>query len=423
MSIAGYLPKGTVVPDHVAIIPDGNRRWARARGWHTFKGHKQGFDRVPELVRVGREMGIHTMTLWAFSTENWNRTKEEIGYLMKMYEEMVEKNLREAHKYEARIIHLGRKDRIPASLLKKVVKAEGETRGYKKHVLNIALDYGGHDEIIRAVGRIISESRIQNPEFRIDQEVGKYRGEYAIYKFAEYLDTREQPYPYVDLVIRTSGEQRTSGLLSWQTAYAEYYFLAEHFPDFTKEKLEEAVMEFSRRRRRFGGGDAAKHLKFNPERAGKWEKEWWKGRKEGDGFNYLVKLTEEVYGLGNGVAMTGAEQILKGWEETGRGEWLRAVNKLEEYFRLLQEETGFAYDAKRAAELEVGWWKCEEGRLEEMEGALREAVAEQFRINGLQAAKAARLRALAWLAGGEGDWQGCEEYLVRGYRVLKEMVA
>ena len=234
---------------HVAIIPDGNRRWAKERGLPTLVGHKKGFERARELVRVSREMGIHTMTLWGFSTENWSRAKNEVRYLMKLFHDLIDENLREAHKSGARIIHLGRRDRIPGSLLKKIVTAEEETKGYTKHVLNIGLDYGGQDELLRAIAKV-QELRITNNELR--KEIGK-QGKYPIYKFAEYLDTAGQPYPYVDLMIRTSGEMRTSGLLLWQAAYAEYYVAPENFPDFTAERFGEVIDDFCRRERRFGG--------------------------------------------------------------------------------------------------------------------------------------------------------------------------
>lgn len=248
------LPPGTKVPKHLAIIPDGNRRWARARGFPTFEGHRQGFNRVVPLVRTARDFGIHTLTLWAFSTENWNRSKEEISYLMKLYEKMIEENLEEAKKEESRIIHLGRKERIPESLRKKIEKAEAETKSFRRYILNIALDYGGHDELLRAVEKIINEVKAGYLTPRgIWQEVGKYNGKYPYFYLKHYLDTGDQPYPYPDFIIRTSGEQRLSGLYCWQAAYSEIYFEKDHFPDFTPEKLRDAILDFSRRSRRFGG--------------------------------------------------------------------------------------------------------------------------------------------------------------------------
>lgn len=243
------LPKGIELPKHVVIIPDGNRRWAQERGLPTLMGHKRGFEAAVKLVRAGREMGIHTMTLWVFSTENWNRTKREISYLMKLYHDMIDRNVAEAHEFESRIIHLGRKDRIPKSLADKIVQAEADTRHYKRHILNVALDYGGQDDILRAIAKCQALG-IKNQE--LWKEIGRH-GKYPIYKFADYLDTAGQPYPYADLMIRTSGELRTSGLLLWQSAYTEFYFEKKHFPDFTPERLRRAIVDFSKRKRRFGG--------------------------------------------------------------------------------------------------------------------------------------------------------------------------
>ena len=248
------LPKGVKPPDHVAIIPDGNRRWAQRKRVPTLVGHRKGFDAATELVRASRDLGIHTLTLWAFSTENWNRSKREVDYLMKLYHDMIDENLKEAHKQKSQIVHLGRKERIPKSLAKKIVKAEEETANYKRHILNVALDYGGQDEILRAIRQWLEESgKLKASGKDLFEEIGKYHGKYPIYKFSEYLDTGGQPYPYPDLTIRTSGEQRTSGLLLWQAAYSEFYFEKKNFPDFTPERLRQAIIEFSGRKRRFGG--------------------------------------------------------------------------------------------------------------------------------------------------------------------------
>lgn len=246
------LPQGTRVPNHIALIPDGNRRWARARGKLTFEGHKKGFNITPQIARAAREMGVHALTIWAFSTENWNRSDKEVAYLMEMYEWFIEKHLKEALKDDVRLVHLGRKDRVPQSLREKIVDAEDKTQDNESHILNIALDYGGHDEILRAIEKL-STLRVKNEGLDLREEIGKYHDKYPIYKFSEFLDTAGQAHPYVDLVIRTSGEQRVSGLLPWQLAYAEYYWEKDHFPDFTPEKLRAAILDYSQRNRRFGG--------------------------------------------------------------------------------------------------------------------------------------------------------------------------
>ncbi|MFA6981733.1 MAG: polyprenyl diphosphate synthase [Patescibacteria group bacterium] len=246
--------EGRELPKHIALIPDGNRRWAKMHNLPQLEGHRRGFDTANKDIKRSRELGIHTMTLWAFSTENWNRSKVEVDYLMKLYETNIEKNLNEAMKTNTRIIHLGRKDRIPTSLKEKIIDAESKTELNTEHILNIALDYGGHDEIIRAVSRF-AQDVLDNKHLPedIEKEVGKYKDKYPYYLFGGYLDTKDQPFPYPDLVIRTSGEQRLSGFLSWQMAYAELYFTKLFMPDFGPDQLEGAVDEYMGRERRFGG--------------------------------------------------------------------------------------------------------------------------------------------------------------------------
>lgn len=226
------------IPNHIAIIPDGNRRWAKKHGFPSLEGHRRGFDVAVKIGRKIRSMGVNTMTIWAFSTENWNRTKEEVSYLMKMYERFIEKNLKEAMREKIRIIHLGRKDRISKKLLERIKNSEEKTKNFRNYILNIALDYGGRDEVIRGIQRI-SQQNIDLNNLTIEQ-------------FNNFLDTRNQPFPDPDLIIRTSGEMRTSGLMIWQGAYAEYVFLQKHFPDLNEKDIEYAVKEYSQRQRRFG---------------------------------------------------------------------------------------------------------------------------------------------------------------------------
>ncbi|MDP2585298.1 MAG: polyprenyl diphosphate synthase [Candidatus Levybacteria bacterium] len=228
----------STIPNHVAIIPDGNRRWAKEHGLPSLEGHRRGFNVAVKIGKKIRSLGVHTMTMWAFSTENWNRSSGEVSYLMKMYETFIEKNLKQALKEKIRIIHLGRKDRISKKLLEKIQDSEEKTKNFKNYILNIALDYGGRDEIIRAV------KKISNSKFLISN---LSEGD-----FNKFLDTANQPYPNPDLIIRTSGEQRTSGLMIWQAAYAEYAFFNKHFPDLKDKDIENAVSEYSERHRRFG---------------------------------------------------------------------------------------------------------------------------------------------------------------------------
>lgn len=222
---------------HLAIIPDGNRRWAKQKGLPTFYGHKKGFDQSIALSQKARELGIKVLSFWAFSTENWKRSKEEIRYLMQLYEEMIDKNLQMALKEEIRIIHLGRKDRINKKLKQKILNAEKKTMKFDKYFLAIALDYGGRDEILRAISKIKKE---------------KLKNAFDEKSFLSYLDTKDLPYPEPDLIIRTSGEQRTSGFMIYQAAYSEWIFHPKYFPDFTPDDLVWCVNEYFKRQRRFG---------------------------------------------------------------------------------------------------------------------------------------------------------------------------
>ena len=226
------------IPKHIAIIADGNRRWARERGLPTLEGHRKGAENVKLLSRKAKSMGVTVLTFWVFSTENWQRTVEETGYLMKLFEVMIEGQVEEAIKEETRIVHLGRKDRIPESLRKKIEFAEEKTKHFTEYYLAFALDYGGRDEILRAIGRM---SKVEGLEKDMKEE-----------DINRFLDTRDLPNPEPDLVIRTSGEQRMSGFMAWQAAYSEYLFSDAYFPDFDSNELEKAVQEYETRKRRFG---------------------------------------------------------------------------------------------------------------------------------------------------------------------------
>lgn len=226
------------IPVHVAIIPDGNRRWAKERGLPTLEGHRRGFDIAIKLSNKARELGVKILSLWAFSTENWDRTTQEVGYLMKLYEQMIDRQLKEAMKNHTRLIHIGRKDRISATLKEKIIHAENETSKFDNNYLVIALDYGGRDEIVRAINTIKdSKSNVG----KIDEK-----------NFNQFLDTRNLPQPDPDLIIRTSGECRWSGFMMWQSAYSEYMFIDKYFPDFTTQDLENCIEQFKQRNRRFG---------------------------------------------------------------------------------------------------------------------------------------------------------------------------
>lgn len=218
---------------HIAIIPDGNRRWARDHDLHTYEGHQKGFEVISDLGRHIREIGIPIFTVWAFSTENWKRDPGEVKYLMQIYEKWFQTNLETAKEEQIRIVHIGRRDRIPESLKKTIETCEQETLSYTDHTLVVALDYGGRDEVARAASRAKMHDEAEET-------------------FAAYLDTAQLAHPNPDLVIRTSGEMRTSGFMIWQAAYAEWIFRKKHLPDFTRKDLDECIAEYEERQRRYG---------------------------------------------------------------------------------------------------------------------------------------------------------------------------
>jgi len=222
------------LPKHVAIIMDGNRRWAKKRGLPAFEGHRRGAATFEKLIEKAGDMGIKCLSAWAFSTENWNRSKEEISALFSLIEEMLSKYSKRCEKEKVRFVHIGRKDRIPPNLRNAIQKLENDTKEFVKSTLVLAIDYGGHDELMRTV------EKISNKGLKITSE-----------NIESNLDTAELP--QIDYIIRTGGETRLSGFMSWQSAYAELYFTDTHFPAFNPKKFEEAINEFSRRERRFGG--------------------------------------------------------------------------------------------------------------------------------------------------------------------------
>jgi len=418
------LPKGTIVPNHLAIIPDGNRRWARSQNLHTKYGHKHGFDRAVELGRAARDIGIHTVTLWGFSTENWDRTPSEINYLMKLYKKLIDDFLEEAKENQVKIIHLGRKDRLPKSLMKRIQSAEKETEKYKKFVMNIALDYGGQDEIVRAVKKII-ESGVSSDQ--VDLKM-----------IESHLDTNSQPYPYVDLMIRTSGEQRTSGFLLWESSYTETYWERDHFPDFTPSKLKEAVLDYSRRRRRFGGNDKEEHFKFKPEFTAKMELAWWRLENipEGTRFrDYAITHISEQYGLSKDLAVEISKHFIKGAIYGQKKDWVKSKSAMVKFYKLLKSEIKLAFEPTLAASLQVKMWreigtKDSVAKAQKAEETTRAYYAEVYRLSLFQAAKLAHLRVLAnieknlALAGaGEHHWDLAGDYLHKFYKALKERVA
>jgi undecaprenyl diphosphate synthase len=410
------LPEGTVLPNHIAMILDGNRRWARARGLEPWQGHYYGYKAVNALAHATRQLGIHTFTVWAFSTENWERPQKEIDEIMNIFRRALKETEKEFHKERVAMDHLGRKDRLPQDIQDEVKRIEKETEKYaKEHIFNMAIDYGGRDEIVRATQKIVKDGV---PVDEINEKT-----------FEKYLDTYGQPYPDPDLFIRTSGEQRTSGLLPWQMSYTEFYFEQEHLPDFTPEKLKAAILDYSRRRRRFGGDDVVEHFKFDPELLARLELSWWRLGKIPEGMrfmDYAVKHLKEQYGLSKELAGDGAKLLFEAVVEENDNKLEKAAEKLKAFYALIKDEVKLAFEPEIVASLEVRMRK-EGGESEE---TTREYLAEVYRISLFQAAKAAHLKVLAnveknlALSGmGEGHWEKAEDYLQKYYKALKERVA
>ncbi|MES2816905.1 MAG: polyprenyl diphosphate synthase [Pseudomonadota bacterium] len=227
--------------NHLAIIMDGNGRWATNRGWARLVGHRKGAERVREIVKTAPDLGIRWLTLYAFSTENWKRSTEEVLGLMAIFARYIEREADRLAKAGVRMRFIGDRSRLDPKLQRMMAGIEARTAGLDRLNLTVAINYGGRDEIIRAV-RKIAEAAAQGI---LDP---RHVSEAA---FAERLDTGGLPDP--DLVIRTSGETRTSNFLPWQAAYSEYEFTETLWPDFGPEELAAIVQRFSNRERRFGG--------------------------------------------------------------------------------------------------------------------------------------------------------------------------
>ena len=225
-----------LIPTHVAIIMDGNGRWAQKRGLPRLAGHRAGTDNLRKIIEECINLGIKYLTIYAFSTENWYRPPEEVSGLMALLEHMLDKELRSLNSNGVCIRHLGHRLGINARLMQKIIDAVHTTRDNSTLVLNVAFNYGGRNELVRAVKHIIDDGLSAD---KIDEEL-----------IGDYLYTVGQPDP--DLIIRTSGEYRISNFLVWQSAYSEWYFTSKLWPDFNKEELRRAIKFFNGRERRFG---------------------------------------------------------------------------------------------------------------------------------------------------------------------------
>jgi undecaprenyl diphosphate synthase len=225
-----------IIPTHIAIIMDGNGRWALARGLPRMAGHRAGTENLRRVIEACVEFGIKYLTIYAFSTENWGRPQEEVRGLMKIFEDVIDRELQELNQQGVQLRHIGRLDRLSPVFRRKVLHALELTRHNDRLILNVAFNYGGRDEIVNAIQHMIKDG-VKFEEVSVDL-------------VNQYLFTAGVPDP--DLIIRTSGELRGSNFLLWQGAYSEWYFPPVYWPDFDKEQLRLALEEYSHRERRYG---------------------------------------------------------------------------------------------------------------------------------------------------------------------------
>lgn len=224
------------IPNHVAIIMDGNGRWAQQKGLPRRKGHKKGVSTLKKIAKAAGEMGINFLTVYAFSTENWKRPDKEVNFLLNLFENTIKNELDALKENNVHINVIGRKDTLPSNIVNQIKYLENKTAKEKDLILNIAFNYGGRAEIVDTAKKIMKdEVEIE----KLDEKM-----------FSSYLYLNN--IPDVELLIRTGGEQRLSNFLLWESAYAELYFTDVYWPDFSKENLQQAIDEFNQRNRKFG---------------------------------------------------------------------------------------------------------------------------------------------------------------------------
>ena len=228
-------------PRHIAIILDGNRRWAKQRGLPAKLGHREGAKTLEKIVRYAIKIGLEYITVYAFSTENWKRSKDEVSALMLLLQNYLDDYSKRADTENIKVKVLGDIEVLPEKMQKSIEKCEERTKDNTGVTFNIALNYGGRNEILLAVKNIAK--RVKNGELNIEDITEE--------TISDNLYTKGEPDP--DLVIRTSGELRTSNFLPWQIVYSEFLFLDKFWPDFTEEDLDNAILEFQKRNRKFGG--------------------------------------------------------------------------------------------------------------------------------------------------------------------------
>ena len=237
MSPASTTKKFTPLPNHIAIVPDGNGRWAERRGLPRLDGHQVGAENMHRMVEYLNEYPIKYVTLYGFSTENWSRPEEEVKGLFQLLAEFIEGTVSEIHQKGIKLRHIGRLDELPEDLQLTIKRAVELTKNNSRMTLSVAFNYGGRVEILDAVRRLVADGVAPQ---NINEEL-----------FASYLYTTDLP--NVDLLIRTGDELRLSNFLIWQTTYSEYHFTKVLWPDFGKKDIDRALLSYSRRRRRFGG--------------------------------------------------------------------------------------------------------------------------------------------------------------------------
>ena len=228
------------VPNHIAIILDGNGRWAKKRGMPRSFGHVKGCENLEDICEVAKELGVKYLTVYAFSTENWKRSKEEVDGLMKLFRNYLKKCIKISQKNNMRVKVIGDITAFDSDIQESIEKLEDFSKDFTDLHFQIALNYGSRDEITRAVNRMLE-----------DQKAGKLETPVSEDTISGYLDTAGLPDP--DLMIRTSGELRLSNYLLWQLAYSEFYFTDVPWPDFKKEELVKAIEKYNERDRRYGG--------------------------------------------------------------------------------------------------------------------------------------------------------------------------
>lgn len=228
------------VPNHIAIILDGNGRWAKKRGMPRSFGHVKGCENLEDICEVAKELGVKYLTVYAFSTENWKRSKEEVEGLMKLFRNYLKKCIKISQKNNMRVKVIGDITAFDSDIQESIKKLEDFSKDFTDLHFQIALNYGSRDEITRAVNRMLE-----------DQKAGKLETPVSEDTISDYLDTAGIPDP--DLMIRTSGELRLSNYLLWQLAYSEFYFTDVPWPDFKKEELVKAIEKYNERDRRYGG--------------------------------------------------------------------------------------------------------------------------------------------------------------------------